>query len=70
MYKRLISPKVYSIETDLTVKSPKIKKNPRGTGSSGGSGGGSIPIPPPETFYLLLEDGSYLLLEDNFKILL
>ena len=69
MYKRLISPKVYSIETDLTVKSPKIKKNPRGTGSSGGSGGGVTPI-PPETFYLLLEDGSYLLLEDNFKILL
>jgi hypothetical protein len=69
MYKRLLSPKVYSRETDLTVKSPKIKKNPKGTGSSGGSGGGGIPI-PPSGFYLLLEDGSYLLLEDNFKILL
>ncbi len=69
MYKRLISPKVYTLETDLTVKSPKIKKNPRGTGSSGGSGG-SGGVTPPETFYLLLEDGSYLLLEDNFKILL
>ena len=68
MYKRLISPKVYSRETDLTYKTPKLKKNSIGTGSSVG-GGGVTPI-PPETFYLLLEDGSYLLLENNFKILL
>lgn len=65
MYKTLISPKVYSRETDLTYRTPKPKFNPTGSSSSGGS----TPTPPaPETFFLLLEDGFRLLTEDNFKI--
>lgn len=67
MYKTLISPKVYSRETDLTYKTPKVKTNPRTRSSSGGN----TPVPPTpiETFFLLLEDGFYLLTEDNNKIL-
>jgi hypothetical protein len=68
MYKRLISPKVYSRETDLTYKTPKTKKNPTGTGSSGGSG--ATPIVPPAGSFLLTEDSFYILTEDNFKIIL
>jgi hypothetical protein len=65
MYKTLISPKVYSIETDLTYRTPKPKTNP--TGSS--SNGGNTPTPPaPETFFLLQEDGFHILTQDNFKI--
>lgn len=63
MYKTLISPKVYTKETDLTYRTPKpIKKN-RSSKSSGG-----ITPTPVETFYLLLENGFYLLTEDNNKI--
>jgi len=69
MYKTLISPKVYSKETDLTYRKPKPEKNPKATGAPG-SGGGSTPIPPVNTFFLLTEEGFYLLQEDNFKILL
>ncbi len=71
MYKRLISPKVYSIETDLTYKTPRIKKNPTGTGSSGASGALPIvPPTPPSGSFLLTEDSFYILTEDNFKIIL
>jgi hypothetical protein len=69
MYKTLISPKVYSREIDLTYRTPKIKKNPIGTGSSGGSTP-IPPIPPISGSFLLLEDGFYILTEDNFKIIL
>ena len=65
MYKTLISPKVYTKETDLTYRTPKPKVNPTGSGSNGG---GSTPTPPVETFFLLLEDGFYILTQDNFKI--
>ncbi len=71
MYKRLMSPKVYSKETDLTYKTPRIKKDPRGTGSSGG--GSEVPIVPPippSGSFLLQENSFYILTEDNFKILL
>lgn len=66
MYKKLISPKVYSRETDLTYRTPRPKFNAT---SSSSSGGGNTPTPPiSETFFLLLEDGFRILTEDNFKI--
>lgn len=65
MYKTLISPKVYTKETDLTYRTPKPKQNPTGTGSSSG---GDTPTPPVETYFLLMEDGFYILTQDNFKI--
>lgn len=65
MYKTLISPKVYSKETDLTYRTYKSKVNPTGTSSNGGI----KPTPPAlETFFLLQEDGFYILTENNFKI--
>ncbi len=67
MYKTLISPKVYTKETDLTYRTPKtIKEKVRSKSS-----GSITPTPPPtpvETFYLLLENGFHLLTEDNNKI--
>lgn len=63
MYKTLISPKVYTKETDLTYRTLNPKVNPTGSGSNG-----DTPTPPVETFFLLLEDGFYILTQDNFKI--
>lgn len=66
MYKTLISPKVYSKETDLTYKTPKQKKENKIVSSNNG---GNKPTPPVvETFFILLENGFYMLTEDNFKI--
>ena len=67
MYKTLISPKVYTKETDLTYRTPKPKVNSTGSGSNGG---GNTPPVPIETFFLMQEDGFYILTEDNFKIIL
>lgn len=65
MYKTLISPKVYTKETDLTYRTPKPTTNPTGSGSGSG---GVTPTPPIETYFLLQEDGFYILTQDNFKI--
>lgn len=66
MYKTLISPQVYTKETDLTYRTPKPRVNP--TGSDSGSGGDTPTPPPIETYFLLQEDGFYILTQDNFKI--
>lgn len=67
MYTTLISPKVYTKETDLTYRKSKTKKNPVRTGSSGSSGGGVTPT-PPETFYLLTEDDFFMMTENDNNI--
>jgi hypothetical protein len=64
MVRPLISPKVYTIETDRTVvKSP----NKHISTPLGGPRNRTVVIPAPEPlgFYLLQENGSYLLQEDN-----
>lgn len=65
MYKTLISPKVYTKETNLTYKTPKEKKL-KSIASSSNSG--NKPTPIVETFLILLENGFHMLTEDNFKI--
>lgn len=66
MYKTLISPRVYSKETDLTYR--RGKPNAKSMSNSS-SNGGNTPIQPIESF-LLLENGFYLITEDNNKIIL
>jgi hypothetical protein len=66
MVRPLISPKVYTIETDRTVvKSPnKHISTPLGRNRT-------VVIPAPVLgFYLLQENGSYLLQEDNGRLIL
>jgi hypothetical protein len=70
MVRPLISPKVYTIETDRTVvKSPnKHISTPLGSPRNR-----TVVIPAPEPvlgFYLLQENGSYLLQEDNGRLIL
>ena len=69
MYNQLISPKVYTLETDRSGRTTK-KTNRYGQSSPNPVKPSPTPPTPSVGSFLLLEDGFYMLTEDNFKIIL
>lgn len=67
MYIKLISPKVYSRESDLSDKKSLKDKSNRANQTSP-TNNPVNPTNPTETDFILLENGFYMLTQDNFKI--
>ena len=77
MTKNLLSPQVYTFETDKSDRLSIASNLPNSSGSGGGtssssSGGSSAPNNTNNNndSYLLIETGFYLLQEDGSKIIL
>jgi len=73
MSKKMISPQIYTFETDKS-NMPSVTSKSVGSGTSGSAGGtsstGASSNNNNNNNYLLLETGFYLLQEDGSKILL
>lgn len=67
MYIKLISPKVYTVESDISDRI-SVKDRTYRTGQTSPSNNPVNPTNPTETNFILLENGFYMLTQDNFKI--